>query len=641
MPIRRLSDAKSDLFLCAAQIAGSNTDPEEQEDDLMYVVNQCCAASRFDRAVEVLESIADESVRAEALAAVDSFSLDDRRMLEHQKFELTPEAYKRWNTDYPIKSFKISLKPTELERLVALTQSFSTPENRIVSLIKAGSLLCRYGNRDKGISILHSALPVLDSVQNLPYCEELGQALLDAGDTATGVAVLGRALVRSIDSCSYVTPKLNWNYEVLHTIIDAGAYDMALEVGSEHGDSTTVQSEIAISLANKGRCREALERLLTCAEGGQKYIALEDVSVACAEQGEDSVAQVALSMLYQIVFADSTSSPLVSHRYYQVLDVVGAYAAAGFVEKALEIASLIPNTNHYYYWSLLEIAARVDENGKHDSALVLLKDISAATASIADSVKRNEIIRSLAYRYLSWNEIPLVRQMISSMLDEYDRSEILRELAFRYVRFDSCQQALAIAQEMNDADDQIDLKMSIADSCFAIGRMAFALGIVDEIGDSVSISHPYVYSGGEYDAMTAISIYARGGEMEKAARLAKQWERTAFEPVALIKMAEGYIGIGEPRSALPLLSAARKACRNLRLEPNTQPPVETWQKIAKLYARAGAFTEALQTVREMNISPRYAFETLADLALAFTKTGRELNSAEKTELQQIISQYCK
>ena len=342
-------------------------------------------------------------------------------------------------------------------------------------------------------------------------------------------------------------------------------------------------------------------------------------------------------MLYQAVFADSVRD----HRnFFEMVNVIDAYAESGLVEKALGIASDITDTG-WYCQALLVIAVELDKLGARDSALAYLKDISEATASIADSVKRNEIIRWLAYSYLSLNEIPMVRQITSSMLDKCDRYAIIEALAFWYVRRDSCEQALAMAEEINDPDELLYLKMSIADSCFVMGRKAIALMIVDDIGDSLSIGYPYVHSGGEYDAMTAISIYARAGEMEKAAKLAKQWEHTAFEPVALMKMAEGYIGLGEPKNALPLLSAARKACGKLRLEPNTQPSVEEWQKIVILYARAGAFSDALSTVREMPASTRDRATTLADIAYDFSKTGRKLGSAEKKELRQIISQYCK
>ena len=250
-PIKKLNDAESDLFSCAAQIAGNNTDPEGQEDGLMQVVNKCCGASRFDKAVDILESITDESVKAGTLAGIDSLSLADRRMLEYKRSEIPPEAYDRWDAEHAIRALELSPKPAELERLVAMTQSFSTPENRILSLTKTGSLLCRYGDHDRGIATLHSALPALDSVRSWPYCEELGRALLDAGDRTTGVGVLGRALVRWIDSCSSVTPTVNWNYEVLQTMIDIGAYDAALEIGLEQGDLARVQSDIAVSWPTK------------------------------------------------------------------------------------------------------------------------------------------------------------------------------------------------------------------------------------------------------------------------------------------------------------------------------------------------------------------------------------------------------
>jgi tetratricopeptide (TPR) repeat protein len=633
--------ADSDIFLCAAQVAGSSKDPWEQGDALKCIVNACCAAGKVDLAIQILEAIGDEVALAEAMDGIDSVSVDDRQALGWRRaINPLPELDQ---SDYcnPIKPFRFDLSLSQLQPLRKLAHSMTEPETRVGCAIKAGSLLAKYGSHTDAQTLLHSTLPVLDSVDVWTYYLDFGDALLAAGDTTTGLTVFASALTSS--RCLYdgILALGNPDWATLSAIIETGSYDVALDVGSRFWDSTMVRSDIALSLARKGRCDEALKELETCPPGRERAFALEDVSVACALRGNRQAASVALQMAQQDRTGDSAWYE--THSDYQQGDLVSlvyAYAKSGLLSEALQQAGSIINISSHCR-ALVYIGEELLKAGRRTEADSLIRHVILDAEDLQDPNWRDDAIESVARACLNLHELSLSHRAVSAINNPYRQKDILENLALGYVECDSCKEALAVAEEMNDPDERVDLKMSIADSCFAMGRKAIALKIVDEIGDSLSIGHPFVYSGEGYCAMTAISLYARAGEMEKAARLAKQWEHTSYEPAALMKMADGYIDLGEPRNALPLLSAARKACCNLRLEPNTQPPLETWQKITKLYVRAGAFAEALQTVRETNTSPRYASETLADLALAFSKTGRDLNSAEKAELQEIISQYCK
>ncbi len=636
LPVR-LKGADGDIFLCAAQVAGSFGDPSQQADALPYVINQACAAGKIDQAVTILESIGDESVLSTAIEGIDSVSLEDRYSIDWRKAWSPGADWTKFGDSDPIKPFGLHFTSTQLQRLHEITFRITEPEAKARCAAKEGLLLSRFGSRPEALTVLRSVLPVLDSVQACSLFFDFGSALLVAGDTATGLDVLARALAVRTDSLHRESFWWQPYWACLYAIIETGAYDIALKAGSQFEDSAQVRSKIALRLAEKGLCDEALKQLSFLPAEPNRVWLWEDASFACAQQGARVAAMAALTTASHYYFGDSARH---GGHPAAIAYLVDSYARSGFLDEAYRLTSSIVDPLAHSH-ALLSIGEQVLKSGRRSEADSIFRRAISNVKDLQDTYGRDDALERAVRTLLKLHQLGLSRETIPLVAKTIWQFQLSEDLALGYVECDSCEQALAIAQELDDPDERISLEMLVADSCLALGRKAIALRIVDEIGDSTSVLNSFVYCGEDDCRMTAISIYARCGEMEKAAKVVKRWEHTGYEPVALIKMAEGYIGIGEPKNALPLLSAARKACRNLRLEPNTQPRTETWQDIAYLYAQAGAFAEALQTVREMNTSPRYASETLADLALAFSKTGRELISAEKKKLRQIISQYCK
>ena len=644
LPLKNLRGADHDLFLAAAQIAGTIRDPWQQGEELKYVVNRCCASNRFDLAVDILESIQSEASLSSAFEGIDTLSIEDRREVTRLRSWYPDEDMAHDPYFSRIKPFPLKLDTPDLDRLLAISKGMTAPDHLASSLIISGSQYAPSGERGKGRSILQSTLPLIGSVADKRISQDMGKALINAGDSASGVKVLAETLTppkhSNSDSCDdRIIADPSFDFELLWDILDVGAYDVALASASPIWDSAMVQREIAVALAKSGRCQDALTLLGNRPGSHQREYAVEQVAIICSQHGDSQAAIALLPLMMPASLGDSATRPSPSKWDLEMGEVAGAYAECRLFDKAQEIASTIADTN-YHCRALIHIAENLLKVKRQEDALQLLKEASVEVFGFDNSELRDQIFVSLARVYMAAGELSLARQALLSLrYQPGDGVDGLSELAFMHLRDDRISQALEIADLLTDSQGRIDLKADIADSCLANGNGETAVTILDVISDSITISHPYVFSGEGGTAERAVSIYARAGEFEKALELSKRWTGTAYEPSLLTNIAEGYLKCGHKKEALKYLQKSLEVCASLCKSLDTYPMLEVWQRIIKGFATAGDYIQSLATIRQMKTSARVASELLADLAVDFDQLKRAVNRHESKELGKLMNQY--
>ena len=643
-PLVRLKDADHDIFLCAARVAGSSRDPLQQAHALKYVVNRCCAAGRVDPAIQVLEAIGDEFALTVALEGIDSLSIDDRQGYDRQTYLHVGDRIDVANSDWSPALFALRISLEDLDRLVALLPKVTLSDDHIASCVKIGSLLNRYGKAKEGISVTHQALSVYDSLGFGYSGLDLGKAALAVGDTAAGIMILVNALAPSqSDSCDPFPIITAPVYAIQWALLDIGAYDVAMSTCSHAWDSMMVSCDIAVALAKKGRCEDALRALESVPVGERRADALVSVAVLCARNGNPQVAFTALPIALNDYVSDST-------KHHTLLGdpvsdasrrIVEGFARSGLFDTALVIARSIRDTASQCE-GIRRIAESLHSVDRKAEASALLEEAYHKSFAVEDSFDLQQVLDGLSYTCMQFGDLPLAKEMLALSKGRCFTSLGEREdLALKLARSGDYRVALTMGDQEKNLEDRISLKVGIADSCLAAGNKQFAFDVMMTIVDSVSVRHMFDNPWGKAYFPEAIAVLAALGKNDAALRLAAETGIADLVSVAMTKIAGVAFSDGQAERAMALLSQSRRLCDSLGVIWDEYDLPNAWQGIIDTYVRAGRYAEALATAGEMHATTCNRASALADLALAFSKTGRELNSAEKAELRQIIAQYCK
>jgi len=367
------------------------------------------------------------------------------------------------------------------------------------------------------------------------------------------------------------------------------------------------------------------------------------VAVYCARQGNPRVAFTALP----IAFNDYVSDSAKHHAWLgdPVSDasrrIAEGFASSGLIDTALVIARSIRDTASQCE-AIRRIAESLHSVDRRVEASALLEEAYHKSLAVEDSFELQQVLDGLSYTCLQFDDLSLAKEMLASSKGRCFTSFWMREdLAFKFIRSGDYHTALTIADQEKALEDRYRLRFEIADSCQAMGNKQIALDIVEPIFDSISTKHLLRDPSGKAYFSEAIAVLAALGKNDAASRLAAETESADLVSVAMTKIAGVAFSDGQAERAMALLSQSRRLCDSLGVIWDEYNSPNAWQGIIDSYVGAGRYAEALATAGEMHAATHDRASALADIALAFSKTGRKLNKAEKTELRLIIDQYCR